>query len=75
MRRQGLRQLVSRIYREPGDALQGERVIAQARDISRSHVVPGTSRHRIQEAILRGNVLCVIDREFRVKEKQMRMAD
>ena len=67
MKRDELERLAVRKYRDPGDALAGERVIAQARKIRTVKSVPGTSAHRMQETILSTNVLCVLDREFRPK--------
>lgn len=56
------------IHRERGHALAGEMVIAQARQIGRPIVLPGTSTHKIQEVVLRSNVLCLLDRPFKIVE-------
>ncbi|MEE9131666.1 MAG: hypothetical protein V3T84_16750 [Phycisphaerales bacterium] len=66
MKREDLEQLAERIHREEGDAIAGERVIGQARRINKIHVVPGTSRHRGMETVLKSNALCVIDKSFRL---------
>lgn len=66
MKREDLEQLAQRIHREEGEAIAGERVIGQARRIDRIYTVPGTSRHRMRETILKSNVLCVIDKSFRL---------
>jgi hypothetical protein len=68
MKRSDLERLAINIRRESGDALEGERIIAQARKIDNKGVVPGTATHRIQEVVLRSNVLCVLDRSFRTRE-------
>ena len=73
MKRSDLAKLASNIYRGVGDAIAGKRVIAQARNIGNVIVVPGTSRHRIKQTILRKNVLCVIDREFHIRDTKMRL--
>lgn len=73
MARQELKHLVSNTYRNRGDALAGERVIAQARTVGRPRVVPGTAKHRIQEIVLKSNVLCVIDRPLRLKDEAMKI--
>lgn len=73
MARQELKDLAVNIYRNRGDALQAERVIAQARNIGKPLVVPGTSSHRIQEVVLKVNAMCVIDRPFRLIESPMRI--
>lgn len=75
MGRQELKKLAVNIHRNRGDALAGEQIIAQARRIGRPIVVPGTSAHRIQQAVLRINVLCVIDRPFRLTEEAMRLRE
>jgi hypothetical protein len=72
----GRRDLLS-IAREPrreaGDAIAGEQIIAQARNIGKSRVLPGTGTHQIQETALRSNVLCVIDRPFRLRDEAVRL--
>ena len=68
-----LEKLATNIYRSAGDAISGERIIAQARTFGRSIIVPGTSKHRIQQATLRKNVFCVIDKAFRIREDKMRV--
>jgi hypothetical protein len=52
MSRKDLKGLVVDTYRNHGDALAGERIIAQARDVGKAYVVPGTSTHKMQELIL-----------------------
>jgi hypothetical protein len=66
MGRRELKDLAAEIHRDRGHALAGEIIIGQARDIGRPIVVPGTSTHKMQEIVLRSNVLCVIDRPFRL---------
>lgn len=66
MSRQELKGLVVNTYRNHGDALVGERIVAQARDMGKPYVVPGTSTHKMQEVILRRNALCVIDKPFQL---------
>ena len=36
-------------------------------------VVPGTSTHKMQEVVLKVNVLCVIDRPFRLSENPLKL--
>jgi hypothetical protein len=73
VKRKKLKELVKKINRDHGDALVADKVIAQARNIGRVIVVPGTAAHRIQEISLRENVLCVIDKPFRLTEGAMRL--
>jgi hypothetical protein len=73
MERTKLNSLAKTVHRLDGDALEGERVIAQARKIGKTLVVPGTSTHKMQETTLRSNVLCVIDRPFRLREEPFRL--
>lgn len=47
---------------EPGAAIRGEKVTAQARRIQKPTVCEGSSTHRIQRTRLEGSVYCVIDR-------------
>lgn len=73
MARRELRDLAVSIHRGQGDAIAGEQVIAQARRIGKPLAVPGTSTHQLQEIVLNVNVLCVIDRPFRLVERPMRL--
>jgi hypothetical protein len=71
MAREDLKRLAVSVHRNHGDALEGERVIGVARQISRTQVVQGTSTHRIQEVVLRSNVLCVLDRPFELVQRPL----
>jgi hypothetical protein len=62
-----LKKLAYKISFSEGDAISGERVIAQARSISNPTIVSGTSGHRIKQIILRTNVFCLIDKAFRIR--------
>jgi hypothetical protein len=75
MSRQELKGLVVNTYRNHGDALVGERIVAQARDVGKAYPVPGTSTHKIQELVLRRNALCVIDRPFQLAGGPMRIKE
>ena len=75
MNRQDLTSIAKAIHRCEGDALQGEKVIAQARNISRVRVAAGTSTHKIQEVVLKANALCVIDKAFRLRDAPMRLKE
>lgn len=72
MSRNKLRQIVSQVYKSRGDAIEGERIIAQSRDIGKKRIIPGTSTHQMQQTILKSNALCVIDKEFRIKDKHLK---
>lgn len=73
MSRNELRQIVCQVYNSQGDAIEGERIIAQARVIGNKKTIPGTSTHRMQQTILKFNALCVIDKAFRIKNKQLKL--
>lgn len=75
MSRKELKDIVVARHTEVGHALAGEVIIAQARDIGKTRVVAGTHTHQIQEAVLRSNVLCVIDRAFKLKDGGMRLRE
>jgi hypothetical protein len=75
MSRKELKDIALATYRNVGDALAGEQIIAQARDIGKTRVVSGTHTHQIQETVLRSNVLCVIDRAFKLKSGGMRLKE
>jgi hypothetical protein len=67
MARKDLQELCRHIHRAEGDAIAGDSVIAQCRNTGKTYVKPGTSTHKIQETMLRSNVLCVIDKAFRLR--------
>lgn len=75
MNRKELKDFVVVRHTEVGHALAGELIIAQARDIGKTRVVPGTHTHQIQETVLRSNALCVIDRPFKLKDGGMRLRE
>lgn len=75
MSRKELKDIVVARHTEAGHAVAGELIIAQARDIGKIRVVPGTHTHKIQETILRSNVLCVIDRPFKLKDGGMKLKE
>lgn len=73
MGRRELKELALNVNRNYRDAIAGEQIIAQARQIGRVQVVPGTSTHKMQEVVLRKNVLCVIDRAFCLTDGEMKL--
>lgn len=73
--RDALRKKTTKVYHLAGEAIAGDRIIAEAREIGESRVVPGTSAHRIQEIVLKRNALCVIDRPFEAVDKEMRLKE
>lgn len=75
MSRKELKDIAMTTHRKVGDAIAGEQIIAQARDIGKTRVVAGTHTHQIQEIILRSNVLCVIDRAFRLRLGGLRLKE
>lgn len=62
MRQKDLKQTATRIYSNPGEAIQGEKVSVQARKIHKPTICSGTGSHQIHQTRLEGTVFCVIDR-------------
>jgi uncharacterized membrane protein YdbT with pleckstrin-like domain len=62
MSQKDLKKAATKTYYEPGTAIRGEKVTAQARKLHRKTVTAGTSTHEIQELRLEGSVFCIIDR-------------
>ncbi len=65
----------NRPNRKSGGRKTGKRTVADKTQSGRAEAsggVPGTSTHQMQETILKRNVLCVIDRAFRVTGPAMR---
>jgi hypothetical protein len=74
MARRELKDLAKRVFRQEGDAIEGDVIIAQARKTGKTYVVPGTSNHKIQETILRSNVICVIDKPFMLRGEPFQLS-
>jgi hypothetical protein len=62
MKQKELKRTAGNVYSKLGDAIEGEKVTAQARKVYRSMVTTGTSTHQIQQMKLEGSVFCIIDR-------------
>jgi diphthamide synthase subunit DPH2 len=67
-----LKRQARKILRGEGDAIEGEKIIAQARNIGKPYVVAGTATHQIQQIALRSNVICIVDKAFHLKGAALR---
>ena len=47
-----------------GDSIKGDKILVEARKISKIKVIVKSGRHKAQKTVLKGNALCVIDREL-----------
>jgi len=55
------------ILREPGDAVEGERLVAIGRKVTRPIVIPSTSRHRAVQVIIYGTpARCYVSKPIRI---------
>ena len=54
---------------ESGDALRGDRVVLNARRISRPRIIARSGRHEAQEIIARDNVYCVIEMPLKARPR------
>jgi hypothetical protein len=52
------------IYTKIGDTIKGDKILAEARKISKVKVITKSGRHKAQKTVLRDNAICVIDKEF-----------
>jgi len=50
---------------EKGDAIKGDIILAEARDISKPRVIIKSGRHKAQMVVLRENALCIIEKKLR----------
>jgi hypothetical protein len=57
------------VYREPGTAIRGDKILAEARKFTPKGMVTGSSKHRKQRYDLDVNAFCVIEREFVLMRK------
>lgn len=62
MKQKDLKKGANRILTKAGDAIRGEKVVAQYRRMNRPVVLSGSSTHQIQQTKLEGTVYCVIER-------------
>ena len=70
MDRKELRKVANRpIHSNVNDAIEGEKISGIARQIIKlKQPIPGSSRHRIEGAILKTDAFCIVNKEFRLKE-------
>ena len=54
---------------ESGDALRGDRVVLNARRISRPRIIARSGRHEAQEIIARDNVYWVIEMPLKARPR------
>jgi hypothetical protein len=52
-------------YYNSGDAIRGDRIAIEARDIDNPIVKKGSHTHKIQSAKIRGSAYCVIEQPLR----------
>lgn len=58
------------ILRKLGDAVEGEKLVAVGRKISKPIVIPATARHRARQIYVYGNpAKCYVDRPVRILKK------
>ena len=58
------------ILRNPGDAVEGEKLVATGRKVSRPILVPATAKHRAQLAYVYGlPARCYIDKPIRILKR------
>ena len=50
-------------YTEIGDTMMGDRLIAEARNISNVTVIVKSCRHKAQRIKLKDNAMCIIDKK------------
>jgi hypothetical protein len=53
------------IYTEVGDTIKGDKIIVEARKISKIQVIAKSGRHKAQQTVLRDNAVCIIDRKIK----------
>jgi hypothetical protein len=59
------------ILRGQGDAVEGERLVAVGRKITRPIVIPATGRHRAVQAVIYGiPARCYISKPIRILEEK-----
>lgn len=59
------------ILRGRGDAIEGEKLVAVGKKISKPIIIPATARHRAQQVYIYGTpATCYIDKPIRILEKE-----
>lgn len=58
------------ILRSIGDAIEGEKLVAVGRRVSKPIIIPATARHRAQQVYIYGTpAKCYIDKPVRLLKK------
>ena len=57
------------VYRQIGDALVADKVVAKARHVGKLSVVQGSGTDKVRQLALRVSVYCVIARPLRALQK------
>lgn len=58
------------ILRNPGDAVEGEKLVAVGRKVSRPILVPPTAKHRAQLVYVYGSpAKCYVDKPIRILKR------
>lgn len=58
------------ILRGIGDAVEGEKLVAVGRKVSKPIIIPATARHRAQQVYIHGTpAKCYIDKPVRLLKK------
>lgn len=50
---------------EAGDSIKGDKIVGEARKISRPIIIPKTGRHKAQQITLWENAFCVVEKKLR----------
>ncbi len=50
---------------EAGDTIKGDKILCEARKISKPKIIPKTGRHKAQQVILWENAYCVVEKKQR----------
>ena len=53
------------VHEELGDALRADKIAVSAKKMRKGRLEHGSSRHRVQTAILEGEVYCVVELRLR----------
>lgn len=56
-------------YHEVGDAIKGDKILCEARKVSKPKVVAATGRHSAQQLVLWENAFAVIEKKTRFLPK------
>ncbi len=56
---------MSKVYTKMGSTIKGDRIVCEARQISKTKVIVKSGKHKAQKVVLRDNAMSVVVKELK----------